>query len=212
MRMICLANSLKHGGRCIAGIDESGNWVRPVSRSQKRAIGKEIRMIQYDEPEVLDILDVPLYPYGPTDGCQPENKLLMEGAWVKVGRIDARHLLKHSEDDAVILHNQLDYVRAVCFSAVPNQNWKSLQLVRNRSVRFERDSHRKDKWRALFVNSKGNPFDLAVTDPVVCERLNTGGNINRDCLLTISLAPGWSPTRDRAKRCYKFVAGVIELI
>ncbi|WP_375233212.1 dual OB domain-containing protein [Pseudomonas syringae] len=33
--MVCLANSWKHGGRCIAGKiyggDRSGEWIRPVS-------------------------------------------------------------------------------------------------------------------------------------------------------------------------------------
>jgi hypothetical protein len=169
-------------------------------------------MLQNNEPKVLDVLDVPLYPHGPVDGCQPENKLLMDGAWEKVGEVDARSLLKHCENDTVILHNQLDYVRAVCFNGVPHQSWKSLQLIRNKNVEFKSDLNRKGKWRALFVNSKGNSFDLAATDPVACERLNRGEEIKKDCLLTISLAPGWSPTRDRAKRCYKFVAGVIELV
>lgn len=31
IRMICLANSRKIGGRCVAGIDvNTGEWVRPV--------------------------------------------------------------------------------------------------------------------------------------------------------------------------------------
>ena len=31
MRIICLANSYKHNGRCIAGIDDAGRWVRQQS-------------------------------------------------------------------------------------------------------------------------------------------------------------------------------------
>jgi hypothetical protein len=44
MRIICLANSYKHNGRCIAGLNEAGRWVRPVSSSKKRAIDKETRI------------------------------------------------------------------------------------------------------------------------------------------------------------------------
>jgi hypothetical protein len=45
MRIICLANSYKHNDRCIAGVDDTGRWVRPVSFSRKRAIDKETRII-----------------------------------------------------------------------------------------------------------------------------------------------------------------------
>ena len=212
MRIICLANSFKHGGRCIAGMDEQGNWIRPVSRSKKRAIDKETRMLCGKEPEVLDILDVPLYLSGPVDGCQPENKLIMEGKWKKVGSSSAQEMLKYSEDDSVVLHNQLDYVRTVCFSAIPRRGMKSLQLIRNRNVEFKPDVQRKEKWRCLFRNSKGNEFALELTDPVACEKLNSNSKLSSDCLLTTSLAPGWSPARDRAKRCSTFVAGIIELV
>ena len=52
---------------------------------------------------------------------------------------------------------------------------------------------------------------MRVTDPVTCERLEQGENISKDCLLTVSMATGWSPDKRTAKRCYKFVAGVVEL-
>ena len=58
MRIICLANSYRHNGRCIAGINEASRWVRPVSSSQKRAIGKETRIIDGSEPLILDVLEI----------------------------------------------------------------------------------------------------------------------------------------------------------
>ena len=211
MRFICLANSNKHGGRCIAGIDEAGNWIRPVSSSQKRAVNKEIRTIDGTEPQIMDILEAPLHAHGPSEGCQRENKLLKDGPWRKVGRLEPNELLKHCEDDGVILHNHLDYVRSVCFSVIPSRKWKSLQLVRNKNVTFERDLHDKSKWRASFADGKGNNLNLAVTDPVASEKLERGEKISNDCLLTVSLGPAWSPNKKTAKRCYKFVAGVVEL-
>jgi hypothetical protein len=211
MRFICLANSNKHGGRCIAGVDEAGNWIRPVSSSPKRAVNKDMRTIDGDEPQIMDILEVPLYTHGPAEGCQRENKLLKEGPWKKVDRIKTDELLKYCEDDSVILHNHLDHVRAVCFGIIPRHKWKSLQLVRNRSVNFERDSNDKNKWRASFADGKNNHLNLVVTDPVICDKLERGEKISNDCLLTVSLGPAWSPNKNTAKRCYKFVAGVIEL-
>ena len=208
MRFICLANSNKHGGRCIAGIGEGGNWVRPVSSSQKRAIDKDTRTVDGVEPRIMDVLEVPLHAHGPTEGCQRENRLLKDGEWRKVGRIDADEVLSYCEDDSVVLHNHLDYVRAVCFRVIPKGKWKSLQFIRKRNVVFERDN---SKWRASFADGKGSNLTLAVTDPVACEKLESGEQMSRDCLLTVSLGPAWSPSKDTAKRCYKFVAGVVEL-
>jgi hypothetical protein len=211
MRIICLANSYKHNGRCIAGISEAGRWVRPVSSSNKRAINKETRMIDGSEPQILDILEIPLHAYGPADGCQSENKLLKAGQWKRVGQVDPKDLLKYCEDDSMILHNNLDHVRASCFRMIPTYGWKSLQLIRNDNVTFEQDEVNKTKWRAKFINSKGAALSLRVTDPVACKRLERGKNISKDCLLTVSMATGWGPDKQTPKKCYKFVAGVVEL-
>ena len=210
MNIICLANSYKHNGRCIAGIDAAGHWVRPVSSSQKRAIDKHTRTIDGGEPQILDVLKIPLHAHGPVDGCQPENKLLKMGQWQKIGRAKPENLVRYCEDDSVVLHNNLDYVRASCFRMIPSYGWKSLQLIRNNNVIFEQENN-KAKWRANFVNCKGAALSLRVTDPAICERLEQGDNISKDCLLTVSMATGWSPDKKTAKRCYKFVAGVVEL-
>jgi hypothetical protein len=211
MKIICLANSYKYNGRCIVGLNEAGQWVRPVPASKKRAIDKDIRIIDGSEPQILDILEIPLYAHGPAEGCQPENKLLKDGQWEKVGQVRPKDLLKYCEDDSVILHNNFDYVRVCCFRMIPSYGWKSLQLVRNKNVVFKQDENNKAKWRAHFINSKGNALSLRVTDPATCERLERGENISKDCLLTVSMASGWSPDKQTAKRCYKFVAGVVEL-
>jgi hypothetical protein len=211
MRIICLANSYKHNGRCIAGLNEAGRWVRPVSPGKKRAIDKETRITNGSEPQIMDILEIPLHTHGPSDGCQPENKLLKAGQWEKVDHVRPKDLLKYCEDDSVILHNNLDYVRAGCFRIIPSYGWKSLQLIRNDNVIFEQDKNNKAKRRANFINSKGTSFSLRVTDAITCERLERDENISKDCLLTVSMAAGWSPDKKAAKRCYKFVAGVIEL-
>jgi len=211
MKIICLANSYKHNGRCIAGIDETGRWVRPVSWNKKRAIDKENRIIDGVEPKVLDVLEIPLHAHGPFEGCQPENKLLKAGQWRRTGHINPEDLLEYCKDDSVVLHNYLDHVRASCFRMIPTYGWKSLQLIRNKNVVFERDEKNKAKWRANIINSKGVDLSLRVTDTAICERLEQGDHINKDCLLTVSMAPGWSPDKQTPKKCYKFVAGVIEL-
>ena len=64
--IVCLANSQKARGRCIAGKEvleggKCGGWVRPVSaRPKAEVLLSECRYLDCAVPALLDILDVPL--------------------------------------------------------------------------------------------------------------------------------------------------------
>ena len=97
-RIVCLANSRKTGGRCVAGIElfaggRAGAWVRPVSARETQEVSDEER--QYEdgsEPQLLDIIDVPVLHAQPTD-YQKENWLLDSAyRWKKVGRLAPQKL------------------------------------------------------------------------------------------------------------------------
>ena len=65
VRMVCLANSYKLGGRCVAGrvVDGQriGPWVRPVGdRPGEELLLSEIAYPEGSWPAVLDMVDVPL--------------------------------------------------------------------------------------------------------------------------------------------------------
>jgi hypothetical protein len=89
-RMVCLANSRKLSGRCVAGKELVGDrplrWLRPVSQREHEEVSEYER--QYEDgsdPHVLDILDVPLLAAQPK-GYQQENWLLdPDEYWRKVG-------------------------------------------------------------------------------------------------------------------------------
>jgi hypothetical protein len=90
-RIICLANSYKHGGRCVAGRvyrDGSvGEWVRPVSVREGRELSPaECRYgLLRGEVSVGDIVDVQLAKPVP-NGHQVENhEIACTGAWRKAG-------------------------------------------------------------------------------------------------------------------------------
>lgn len=211
-RIICLANSYKHGGRCMAGIDlDTGKWVRPIPDSKSRAVTSDMRLINRREPQILDVIKIPLEDYGPDEGCQPENRLLKAGRWKKVGQITAQDLLKYCEDNTVILHNHQEYVLPSFFSKTPKSKWKSLQLVHNSNVRFCR-AYDPQKWRVRFQDGKRHVLDLKLTDPVISNKLRSGKKISKNCIMTVSLATAWSPKdSNQPERCYKMVAGVVEL-
>ena len=91
-RILCLANSRKLHGRCIAGIEISADgrrhgWIRPVSERESQEVSEHER--QYpdgSDPRVLDIMDVALLGPRPS-GCQQENWLLDRGRyWEKAAR------------------------------------------------------------------------------------------------------------------------------
>jgi hypothetical protein len=209
-RIVCLANSYKYNERCIAGIDiETGEWIRPVSKREDRAITQTVRTINGKEPQILDILEIPFGDSGPDEGCQPENRLLNDGSWMKTGRIEPKDLLEYTDNSAVILHNHLDFVPASLFSKIPRDQWKSLQLVLNLRVKFKRDQ--RNKWRAYIQDGERYTLGLKITDPVVLDRLERGEKISSNCILTISLATPWSPDKKTPERCYKLVAGVVEI-
>ena len=85
-RIVCLANSKKGAQRCIAGMDvDTKLWVRPIRRAgQKGSIDMITRSINGKEPQLLDVLKIPLQQDGNDYGCQPENRWLAEGPWRKI--------------------------------------------------------------------------------------------------------------------------------
>ncbi len=211
-RIICLANSYKHGGRCIAGIDQNtGKWVRPVPDNKNGAVTSTTRHINGKEPQILDIIEIPLENYGDDEGCQPENRLLKLGPWKKVGRVTAQDLLQYCEDDSVILHNHQEYVPPEFFETLSKSKWKSLQLINKSKLSFH-PAYKRNQWRVIFYDGRGHLLDLKLTDPLISDRLRNNEKISNNCILTVSLATPWSPQgSDQPERCYKMVAGVVEL-
>jgi len=102
--IVCLANSRKHSGRCIAGIEiadrQPEDWVRPVSSRAGAEVSEyERRYEDGSDPRVLDMIEIPLLDAIP-DGYQVENWTLdPDRCWVKQGRVTWAQLAQ-LEDDA----------------------------------------------------------------------------------------------------------------
>jgi hypothetical protein len=91
-RIVCFANSRKINGRCVAGRELQNarvrGWIRPVSEREHQEVSEyERNYSDGSDPQVLDIIDVPLLEPQPHE-YQRENWLLdPESYWRKVGEV-----------------------------------------------------------------------------------------------------------------------------
>ncbi len=90
--IICLANTRRHQGSCISGLEYSdghfGKWIRPVSQRQSREISdRDQKMKDGTYPKIGDIITIPMLeplPYY----YQTENHLIdTEYYWERVGSV-----------------------------------------------------------------------------------------------------------------------------
>lgn len=209
--LIILANSVRPGGRCVAGIcTKTGKWIRPVSRDPDRAVPEvpSIRRIA-----LLDVVRVPLAGDrpDPPDRFQSENWFVDRWDWEVIGRCSPKDAIALCERPGLLFFTNNDRVAPSYLEHLPPAQWKSLVLIQ-REVGFVRDAWKRKQWRARFRDGRGNVLCLKVTDPAITEKLNNNETVSGTCLLTISLTAPWAPSDGcLPERCYKLVAGVIEL-
>ena len=219
-RIVCLANSRKLSGRCIAGRElhreRAGDWVRPVSDRVGQEVSEYER--QYEDgsdPRVLDVIDVPVIRPAP-DRWQSENWLLDdEWYWGKVSRYSWLDLPALVDPEAPLWLNGFstsngsnDQIPVATMTGVTS----SLRLIELDGMALkvfapgEAFGNRKRRVQGCFRHAS-QYYSLWVTDPV-CERhylakLNGDYRIGH-CFLTISLG------EEFRGYCYKLIAAVIE--
>ena len=218
MKIICLANSRKHSHHCVAGLSTpEGAWVRPVSTLPDGALPREAILVDGREPQLLEVLDVPLATGAARDfGFQPENRPLAGNAWKSDGAVSPFMALQWAEPLEYLLHSAGDRVPYSWLKALPADQRRSLQLahVWDISFRLHPTSKGGQQVRAVFTyagaGGRRTRYNLVVTDPAVEARIREGDRYRRHCLLTVSLGMPY-PADAREPDCYKLVAGVVEV-
>lgn len=180
-RVICLANSYKHGGRCIAGRvygnGSVGEWVRPVSMREGRELSRaECRYGPLrGEVAVGDIADVQLVRSAPGNH-QPENhEIAGRGGWRKIGRATWTLLYACQDVDSPSFwadfgSSSRGLADRIPMAVAPTLG-ASLQLIHLRNlellVRAGFNGVGREI-RARFIHL-GREYVLKVTDPVICD-------------------------------------------
>jgi hypothetical protein len=117
-------------------------------------------------------------------------------------------MLKYCDgDNDCLLHNACDRVPVAELRELPEDRRKSLSLIRV-NVKFSTgvDSYGKKRVNASFSYGL-HEYSLVVTDYEYRRQFKPYSTAEADCLLTISLGVPY----EMDNRCYKLVAGVIEL-
>jgi hypothetical protein len=177
-RIVCLANSYKHGHRCVAGISlVTGKWVRLVGRQVAGCLTvKETSYPDGRQAAMLDMFEVDL---GQACGSNshPEDVLVTAKPWRPVRRFDepadVLFLERHVSRGPMILQGCGDRIDVGKVEETPVE--RSLELIRPDDLWWWiREDRGKRKNRALFrLGHDGRVrYDLAVTDPVWLDQLN----------------------------------------
>lgn len=208
-RFVCLANSLKEGGRCVAGIELDANhhpvfcnglpkWIRPVCPTDHGEIPIQ-HTIAFD---LLDILEMNVTG-SKAQGYQSEN-VDFEPPFTKVGVFGLPCLAPLCDQRNTIFGNHGKAISVESISALDH----SLVLLRTKHlhVEFRKSESRKNKpqLRAGFEHH-GILYDLPVTDPIFRERIIDNPYMLEDIdtiYLCVSIGIAWEGWH------YKLVAGV----
>lgn len=219
VEIICMANSRKHGGRCVAGLRADGKgWIRPVSPLEDGTLlRRHYQLNDGSEPKLLDILRIDLKQHK-SEPHQPENWIIGSRTWQLVSRPAQSKFLnlikKYIISGPDLLSDNSDRLNYKNLSESPVKS--SLALILPRNLKWQIMSFEgKRKIRANFRLGK-IWYNLGITDPIWAKRLDfldegshpsskIGIEDDSKILLTVSLGEPF----EKDNCCYKLVAAVI---
>ena len=178
--IICLANSRKITGRCVAGKEiadsKIGAWIRPVSGRPAGELSEEERRFQNgQDPRLLDVISIPMIEPR-SHGFQTENHLIDDGYYWTKQREASWDDLQAALDPIVGLlwdnsSSSYNGLHDRVEEAAANKLGSSLRLIEVTDLKISvavegaEFGNAKRKVRGHFTFN-GASYWLAVTDPV----------------------------------------------
>lgn len=203
--MLCLANSRKYGGRCVAGILNDGSWIRPVSDSDDGSLPESACQLDVGRAvRPLDVVELAVAAADPRPH-QPENWIVADETW-KLARTrdlaDIADFLDRRVYGEPLLFGTL--ATTVVWERILDGDLDhSLALLRISRPLYRWSDRDPTQLRAEF-EYRGNSYDL----PLTFEEVPPAGRSPADWFLTISLGEPFARQRNN---CYKLIAGAIEI-
>jgi hypothetical protein len=214
-KIVCLANSRKMSGRCIAGkeyigYNKFGAWIRPISARQSGELSlHEITCEKEGSPKLLDIITIPLKKLSPK-AYQVENALIDSSKkWVKHRELNKNFVSKILDDVPTLWsngrHSSNGLNDRVPIEEAEQKIRSSLVLIKPDSFSIHVEQEKSGKKARAKFKYKGIDYWLVITDPIEDKyKKKPAGDyeIKGEIFLCVSLGEpyrGW---------CYKLVAGV----
>jgi hypothetical protein len=216
--MVCLANSRKHGGRCIAGVTwekhDHWDWVRPVSSHGSGELNSERFYEDGSEPQLLDVIDLSLLDPTPIN-CHAEDILIDPSRlWHKRDNItykEALTLVPMSPTSLWINGKNTSHGLNDAMNERSTARLRSsLKLICPRKLTITATQENdKRKVRGEFWHGNSH-YKLAITDPWIEEEFSQYQVGDERSSLRPLLCISISMMFERTHAYYKLIAGVIE--
>jgi hypothetical protein len=215
--ILCLANSRKMGGRCVAGLTANGDWIRSVSNDADGTLYRQHYLMGNGaEASILDVVQLRTTHPRPVPH-QHENWEISGETWSHRGRLApdraVAFLRQYAEAGPDLFGNRSDRVSYAYLVDHPAP--ASLALVESGDLEWHITSSisGKRQTRCRFTLQDAT-YDLSVTDPLWEARLRDLPHGLHACdrggmpagaivFLTISLGEPFQGS------CFKLVAGIV---
>lgn len=224
IEIICLANSRKHSGRCVAGVRTNGKgWMRPVSVAPEGVLQeRHYTLDDTSEAQIFDVIRIPCDKPRPQPH-HPEDWLIRPETWeLSTRRLSEEHiaLLKASLAPGPELLGDLE--DRIVYPATEGGEIVagSLALVQPENLHFVVKARKTGERQVrVMFELAGAPYNLAITDVEWEPRLRSqeigtytladfGVPPSETPLLTISLSEPLLSEIAAENRCYKLVAAL----
>ena len=176
--IVCLANSIRPGGSCVAGKEVSaeggfGAWIRPVNAQNDDAIlPEDQKFADGGHAQVLDVISIPLLEHTPNQHQQENHAINIGKTWEKKGvlnKSDLPQLLDHAPGELWVNESGSEKNDRIPTSAARNLR-SSLLLIRPESpMTITVDWHARHRGRRdVIATFRHNhcAYQLKVTDPL----------------------------------------------